>query len=545
MQVQMSKRYSTVFMLALVLACAPLSPAYADWGAGETTLLAEIENAVYVVIPGRMDLIRGEVVSILELLSGADGMKAQIDTIRDVLVDAYSTSNDTSFSNTIGKTTDAAINPEQSGSISGRVRGLQYTVKGVYDKLTTINTQTEASEFIALQIRDILKSWTGTGDLDSVPAIFSNFNTYLNNLSSTVPSALNAVDSKLQSISDDLDTLVGSSGVGGVITALNEVSSRIYSGNQQLVSLNQVLGNRSDAAIGYEGTGSINARLRWIEEHLPVGGSNADLSGVTSAINSLSGEVNYIRSSVDSIYTAVGDFTEWMETLQNTLLTALGTDNEDYMQIDQNNVNGRLGWMQHFMDSNLGRLDNMLQYIIQILESGVTVNGSNVDELLEWLQGVYDHSGSEYWSVNDVLGNQYLSSILGVLEAVDSCLDGISHLLGQWFVMDTADDVIGEVDWSALGQKGVTLGESVSALAPFAGALVLSECFSILANVGKVQQPSFDMPFDFGGFGGNHVVIDLGFMADAKPLFNFICLMLLFICLANVSLRVMTMEAAS
>lgn len=133
--------------------------------------------------------------------------------------------------------------------------------------------------------------------------------------------------------------------------------------------------------------------------------------------------------------------------------------------------------------------------------------------------------------LHEVLGDIYfeVSNIRGILE--------------RWFQIDTAPDVIGEFDFPELQTRSEGLLDTISSLAPFGALNLLSEMVAILSTTGNLADP--EMEFDFDFFPGHEykLNLDLSWMDDAKPVFNFACITTLVLGLLGSTIRIIEMEA--
>lgn len=135
--------------------------------------------------------------------------------------------------------------------------------------------------------------------------------------------------------------------------------------------------------------------------------------------------------------------------------------------------------------------------------------------------------------------------VYDLLTDIQSTLLGIKASVDRFFLSQTTSDVIGDLDFSELGQKSTTLLETISSLAPFGALLLLSDLIAILSQTGKISKPELVFPFRFMPGSDYSVTIDLSWLDDAKPIINAMCIITLLVGLYGVTARLIELEAAA
>lgn len=120
-----------------------------------------------------------------------------------------------------------------------------------------------------------------------------------------------------------------------------------------------------------------------------------------------------------------------------------------------------------------------------------------------------------YNNLTNILNNVY-SRQSGQLDNIYGLMTEIRDLLK----VANPDEVIGDFNDVQFNENVDDLTAKLATVAPFGALLMVSAELDIMQSVTAVREPVFNIPFNF--FGNSNVNIDLGFMQDARPLFNFI-----------------------
>lgn len=197
--------------------------------------------------------------------------------------------------------------------------------------------------------------------------------------------------------------------------------------------------------------------------------------------------------------------------------------------------------------------------------SGGSESGGEVDltELITILQsiesklGLLDSTSEDLTTLETAIAQFkfYTGGILkvhdeGIFDSLTDIGNDIASILAElqaWPKYDAPDapDIIGDFDFPELQNKSDELLENIATLAPFGGLLLLSEMVGILSQTGNLSEPEFVVPFNFMPGHSYNVEIDLSWLEDAQVYINFFCILSLILCLLNVTVRIIELEAAS
>lgn len=195
---------------------------------------------------------------------------------------------------------------------------------------------------------------------------------------------------------------------------------------------------------------------------------------------------------------------------------------------------------------NLDSVITLLQHIDSDLHNLNIPGEPNLQPIINYLQHI-DGDLHKFTFINGDTLKVHDGAVYTELENIYNVLVAIAQKMKNWGDISDAPDLIGDFDFDELEEKVPDLLETISDLAPFGSILLLSEMYSILANYTQIESPELVFPFDFGGFDDkNHeLVIDLSWLDDIKPLINFFCIAMLVIAIANATIRIVEIEAAS
>lgn len=136
------------------------------------------------------------------------------------------------------------------------------------------------------------------------------------------------------------------------------------------------------------------------------------------------------------------------------------------------------------------------------------VNGSTITN------SINDFRSS--WNTAVVMLHDYLDSLIYLLETPDS---------------NTSEKLIGDFDDDAYEQNMQQLRQQLGQVGVFSAVTSLGMIVYTISDADTLQSPSLDVPFEFAG-SNDHLVIDLSWLDDFKPMINFACMALLFLQLA-------------
>lgn len=297
--------------------------------------------------------------------------------------------------------------------------------------------------------------------------------------------------------------------VRNIFSKLNDILQRLVSINNDINTMNGTLGNFLIA-------------------------NHTDIENVISAINDLDLSVDIPESisisnwpewpSFQPIIDAINSLGKSLDSINNALT--------DYEYI----VNGEYG-----IDALIKRLFNnqnafqglatpwnQMKQIIESLNNPnlyQTIDGKNYFNILGTIYRLFFnpkswHDGqlTPYWyfkNTYEVINNGF-GEFFEYLTNFDGLLKQIRDLLS----VSNPDELVGDFDTVEFETSVDDLVSRLATIAPFGALLMVSAELDILHSVSAIQNPSFVFPFEF--FGQNAVMIDLSFMADARPLFNFV-----------------------
>lgn len=280
------------------------------------------------------------------------------------------------------------------------------------------------------------------------------------------------------------------------IDALSTAVNNIEDNTDDILGNSTVLdtGSSSNKTLGYY-LSAILQELRELE--LVVNVPENDYSEVVSAINEIKTLLNdnfpieYPQSisienwpewpsyqpiidAINSILTELQKIIDWLPTTYNA------EGNAKYLRVF-------LAFQNYNENSN-----NPVGYQLQ---PWVSVRG---------FRALYNDINSGFSELFNYLTNQ----------------DGILKQIRDMLTVSNPDTVIGDFDDVQFNENVDDLTAKLATVAPFGALLMVSAELDIMQSVTAVREPVFNIPFNF--FGNSNVNIDLGFMQDARPLFNFI-----------------------
>lgn len=139
-------------------------------------------------------------------------------------------------------------------------------------------------------------------------------------------------------------------------------------------------------------------------------------------------------------------------------------------------------------------------------------------------------------------------TVEGLLRSIESLARQIQGSLNAILAKMNvpSDDLFGDFDFGSWYGHVEDLTERVSTLAPFAAFSMIAVLLGIWSGSGALEQaPRMDLPFNFvPGFDG-HLVIDMVNFESALPVVHFFCMSMLVLCLVNMSIRVIELEATA
>lgn len=372
-------------------------------------------------------------------------------------------------------------------------------IRGAYGRLTQIKNQVENIYLDTAYIRSMITQ------------ISSDVGSLRYNLS--------LIKTAADSLDGNVDTILQNQVV---------IGSGIENIRQNLISAN---GNLSDINSGINGTGSTSVRSL--------------LSTLAANQLALSNQLrNYFAADVDGNGTK-GTIYGKLVDIENGILDIVDRETSIYDLLNANFLNTTNNWLRRIHE-DLQEIDVTFPNSISIdnwPSQPISVNVGNLPEFpslspvidainrfankfdfigyngwkflaVWWPYSNYENQDIPYLTVRHL--DEYISELFNYLTNQDGVLKQIRDLLS----VSNPDELVGDFDSVEFDTNVDNLVSRIATVAPFGALLMVSAELDILHSVSAIQNPSFVIPFEF--FGQETVTIDLSFLADAKPLFNFV-----------------------
>lgn len=396
-------------------------------------------------------------------------------------------------------------------------------------------------------------------------------NTIIDNSSQTIWHFLKTISQNTSSIITNISTLStnmtngltniassvdrNTSTVSAQTTAINNRANEIKGKQDTIISLLQGIvddGIQVDVSVSaYDDTALktlVNSVISSLDDiATDIGTSNAYLSSIQTSNSN-------INTKTGNIYTRLADVVSYLKTINtnvgdiSTNIKTMKTDLSTTKTYASNAVAKLTQMITAIEDKTFPVFDD--SQIIEAIES-ITVPSFDDSNIVSSLNDIYDLLNSVTTKLgNDIHFRVYPYSWNAWRDQLyyqfDNIIKDLSKIIGLISVPEPAvqNQIIGQFDWGAFNQRSSDMLDNISELAPFGAIALVAAEFNVIAEVNAITNPQFDMPFKFSG-SNNHVVIDLGWLDDARPLFNFFSILMLIMMLTSITMDYVREEATS
>lgn len=300
----------------------------------------------------------------------------------------------------------------------------------------------------------------------------------------TAADKLTSIKSDTQALNSNLDLVVESINTFGVIQqGISDKISNVYARQQSI--FNSLSNFRN-------------------ETHSDLYAIHQDGLTTNDYLNSFDEYLDSLDTDLDNVLVSLSD----VVAKQQDIISELQNLNFSVTFPESISINNWPNWpsFQPIIDA--------INSFKEIFETLIHTFG-NYKYLQVWLPwGDISTSGITYVTVRYL--NTNFSTLFDYLTNQDGVLKQIRDLLN----VSNPNQLVGDFDSVEFDTNVDDLVSRLATVAPFGALLMVSAELDILHSVSAIQQPSFKFPFEF--FGQETVTIDLGFLADARPLFNFV-----------------------